>query len=164
MKITDGELLDAIWKNQLKKMASSILDHYVGVSYGLGKDIKSDWDFVFAVGKCSIYRDSLNVNIGNGQLLIRIKKLLKKGLIKTDRKIEPNSGFHFYIDSKAARDSYEDCYSYWKGCGVPSGFDEVKKCSRSLKLSPEELKEKTEKCIEMLMDKYVGKVVDSGTN
>ena len=43
MKITDKELLDAIWKNQLRILSKNVLDNYVCGEIGLCGDREVDY-------------------------------------------------------------------------------------------------------------------------
>ncbi len=45
MKVTDAEILQAIWRAQVKKTARGVIDNYIGGTKGLKRDSEQDRHF-----------------------------------------------------------------------------------------------------------------------
>jgi hypothetical protein len=76
MQITDPELLEAIWQNQLKRLSRAVLSKYVGGRYGLVND--ADFWFKSASSEHRISRSNITEKIGSQQLLKRLSKMRRK--------------------------------------------------------------------------------------
>lgn len=153
-RFTDKELLDLIWVCQLKNLSHKIVDKYAGVSrkYGLG-DI-SDTNYRYSSEIHSHYRDRITTVIGKSQLLIRIKKLYKNGDLKSSTN---NNGYPitFMIMNTVSKNAYKDAHDFWRGKGLPQGFDSVNGCCRTIILKPGEFDSMRAECETLLITKYV---------
>ncbi|MCQ9186815.1 hypothetical protein KMT30_48820, partial [Streptomyces sp. IBSBF 2953] len=74
MKVTDAEILQAIWRAQVKKTARGVIDNYIGGTKGLKRD--SEQDRHYAQYQYMIGRGSLGIALGKGQLARRLKALI----------------------------------------------------------------------------------------
>jgi len=129
MKVTDAEILRAIWLAQVKRTAKGVITNYVGGSKGLTGD--RDQDRHFAQYQSMISRGNLGIPLGNGQLARRLKSLIgQHGLKWRDGR---SSSYEFMTD--AAMDVFRFARNWWAERGVPSGFDEINKRMRTIRLS-----------------------------
>lgn len=76
MKVTDNEILNAVWNEQIKEMCGSFVTHYTLGRYGLA-DMEHCKEYHTKL--LSINRKYLNLNISNSSLLSRIRKLIDSG-------------------------------------------------------------------------------------
>ena len=117
MKITDDELLHAIWLNQLNGLSGSVLYNYIGGGVGLTGE--GDTDFEFASGEHVCSRQHVTTAVGRQQLLKRLRVL-----VATGRLVSPYGKklLTFYIDSPAAREAFKAARLWWREQGVPEGY------------------------------------------
>ncbi|MEL4399089.1 hypothetical protein AAEJ42_02255 [Shewanella algae] len=115
MKITDEELLQCIFANQLRRTAQGVLHRYVGDRYGLINQQDNSW-IVSAMTTSTTARHCVTTKISKQQLLHRLRDLGRQGELKIDH-------FSFYIESCRARQAVETACEYWRSIGVPVGFD-----------------------------------------
>lgn len=117
MKITDDELLHALWLNQLKNLSSGVLVNYVGGKSGLVGD--NHTEFVFANDQHIRWREDITDRLSGQQLLKRIRKLAEQEKVKSTggRRV-----LTFYIDSPAAREAFKAARLWWSEQGVPEGY------------------------------------------
>ena len=128
MKVTDAEILRAIWLSQVKRTAKGVIDNYVGGNKGLKGD--RDQDRHFAQYQSMISRGNLGIPLSNGQLARRLKALIgSHGLKWRDGR---QSSYEFMIDT--ATDVFRFAREWWAARGVPSGFDDVAKCMRTARV------------------------------
>jgi hypothetical protein len=113
MKITDDELLHAIWLNQLKNLSSGVLCNYIGGGVGLWRN------FEFASDQHIRWREEVTDRLSKQQLLKRIRKLAECGKITSPY---GKRLLTFYIESPAAREAYEAANQWWRERGVPEGY------------------------------------------
>lgn len=117
MKITDEQLMKAIWLNQLKRTARGVIDKYAGGRYGLGP--KSDTNFFFSCSEHIISRDRITKIISNQQLRNRIKSLINSGKIHS---CYGDTLLTFCINTPDAHKAYEKAREVWKYFGLRSGY------------------------------------------
>jgi hypothetical protein len=129
MKVTDAEILKAVWLAQVKRTARGAIDNYIGGGKGLKND--SEQDRHFAQYQSMISRGNLGLPLSNGQLARRLKALIGSHGLKW-RDGQSNS-YEFMTD--AAMDVFRYARSWWAEYGVPSGFDEINKCMRTIRLT-----------------------------
>lgn len=106
MKITDQQLMQAIWHLQLKTLAKEVLHTHPQGQYSV---VREDW-YEMSSDIHIMHREELTPLLGRKQLLKRIRSLYKKGLIKTqygDRLLT------FYIDSDTAKLAFEAARKWW---------------------------------------------------
>ena len=117
MKITDDELLHAIWLNQLSGLSSSVLCNYIGGGVGLDGD--DEYDFTHASGEHVCGRQRVTTAVGRQQLLKRLRALVTAGKL-----VSPYGKqlLTFYIDSPAAREAFKAARQWWSEQGVPEGY------------------------------------------
>ena len=148
MKISDTELLQAIWLNQLKQLSKGVLGHYVGDSWGVCSD--DDFWYEAASGEGRVSRQNVTSEIGSGQLLSRLRALSQAEKIKFKRELT------FFIDSPLARKAFQTARVFWLQNGVPTGHENGK--ARTAKVDNIELLK--QECESLLIDKFP--VIDSG--
>lgn len=119
MKITDDELLHAIWLNQLENLSSGVLVNYVGGKSGLVGD--NPTEFIFASGQHTRWREEVTDRLSKQQLLKRIRKLAEQEKVKSTGSARLLT---FYIDSPAAREAFKAARQWWSEQGVPEGCGE----------------------------------------
>ena len=73
MKITDKELLDAIWTNQLRLLSKSVLDNYIGGSINVCG--KSEFDYIHTSSEHRMRRENVTKKISFKHLSSRLQKL-----------------------------------------------------------------------------------------
>ena len=129
MKVTDAEILKAIWLAQIKRTAKGVIDNYIGGGKGLKND--SEQDRHFAQYQSMISRGNLGLPLSNGQLARRLKSLIGSHGLKW-RDGQSNS-YEFMTD--AATDVFRFARNWWAERGVPSGFDDINKRMRTVRLS-----------------------------
>ena len=129
MKVTDAEILRAIWLAQVKRTARGVITNYVGGSKGLTGD--TDQDRHYSQYQSMISRGGLGIQLSNGQLARRLKVLIDgKNLHWCGR---PGNAYEFRTD--AAMDVFRFARNWWAERGVPTGFDSDKKCMRTARVS-----------------------------
>ncbi|APC14600.1 hypothetical protein BLL42_02190 [Pseudomonas frederiksbergensis] len=129
MKVTDAEILKAIWQAQVKKTAKGVITNYVGGSKGLKSDREQDRHY--AQYQSMISRGGLGIPLSKGQLARRLKALI--GGDNLQWRGHPGNAYEFCTD--AAMDVFRFARNWWEERGVPAGFDQVKKCMRTIQLS-----------------------------
>ena len=155
MKITDEELLKAIWTNQLRLLSTEVLQNYIGGSVGVCGD--RDEDYKYSSYEHIRSRCRITDKIGSQQLLKRLRELKSKNLIETYMAIwrQPESFLCFMIKNDKSLEAFKSARQFWLDKGVPTGYstlDDGRGCANSTKdvvvdsLLPE--------CEKMLMEKY----------
>lgn len=128
MKVTDTEILKAIWQAQVKRTAKGVITNYVGGSKGLTGDTEQDRHY--AQYQSMISRGGLGIPLSRGQLARRLK-----ALIGGDNLQWRGTGNAYEFCTDAATDVFRFARNWWEERGVPTGFDQVKKCMRTVWLS-----------------------------
>lgn len=125
-KVSDEELLNAIWLLQVRKTAKGCINNYFGGLSGLKSDSSrryaSDIHLV-----CD--RHQIDVDLSSGHLRKRLIQLIDGGFLQWGtRKCT------FWIDSEKAKEVFDYAVSWWQSKGVPSGYDQDKKSMRCEKI------------------------------
>lgn len=115
MKLTDKELLNLIWLNQLKLLSRNVVCLYVNGRYGLYSNNHDYFKYCNSFNR--IQRTNITSEIGSGQLLKRIKKLVAEGKLK-----ETLKDCTYMIHSKKALEAFWFARKYWLDEGVPEGM------------------------------------------
>ena len=129
MKVTDAEILRAIWLAQVKRTAKGVITNYVGGSKGLTGD--SDQDRHFAQYQSMISRGGLGIPLSKGQLARRLKALIDGDILHWCGR--PGNAYEFRTE--AAMNVFRYARNWWAERGVPSGFDQTNKRMRTIRLS-----------------------------
>lgn len=157
MKITDKELLDAIWTNQLRLLSKEVLDNYIGGSISVCGE--SEFDYIHTSSEHRMRRDNVTKKISFKHLSSRLQKLASNGHISRDT-YSDHLILTFMIPGEKAREAFKAARQFWLDHGVPTGYSKLKddrSCANTTKdvdvdsLLPE--------CEKMLMEKYDEKKV-----
>ena len=116
MRIQDRELLQAMWLNQMNRLASGVIHTYAGSAYGV---VNND---NFWYESCSsehrISRERITQKIGKQQLMKRINALVDNGHVASSYK----DRLTFYIPGKQAKEAFEEARNWWMERDVPTGI------------------------------------------
>lgn len=133
MKVTDDELLLAIFERHLERIPAQIINCFVGREYGL-RDLNIETDGVGALFYItSAERVQLNVKLSHSHKLSRIKDLVAKGKLKA-RLLADDSLNFFYLDTPTMINAIGAAYEFWLSKGAPSGWCEKEQAMRCIKL------------------------------
>lgn len=118
MKITDKEILMAVWRATVKRLPYSATHHYFGGRYGLTNG--DEFWHQAATEICSVWRDhSLDLPLSKGQSLRRIKALIERNrLVVSGRRPRPGEGFHFKLPDHLTRPAYDLTLQLLAGHGM----------------------------------------------
>lgn len=128
MKVTDTEILKAVWRAQVKRTARGVIDNYIGGGKGLKND--TDQDRHYAQYQSMISRGNLGIQLSNGQLARRLKALIDGSTLHWS-----SVGNSYEFRNEAAMNVFRYARNWWAERGVPSGFDEINKCMRTIRCS-----------------------------
>lgn len=117
MRISDEELLQAMWENQLRLLSSRVLYTYFGGRYGLVAD--EEFWFKSVSSEHRISRQNITELIGSQQLMKRIRGLCKQGDVKDSH----SDSLTFFIDGENAKKAFQEARHWWLEQGVPEGFE-----------------------------------------
>jgi len=161
MKITNEELMHEIWRMQLEKTASGVINHYIGGGIGLESGTYDERKH-YACDVHIMDRDKITKKIGYTRLLHRIRRLSDDGSIKTlmttgtylkGKRV--STVLTFMIDCKEAESAYYDSCEFWRSNGVPSGtykLEDGRDCCRTtMDVDYDKL---LKECRKMLVGKY----------
>ncbi|EBC7335389.1 hypothetical protein G6E34_003786 [Salmonella enterica subsp. diarizonae] len=97
MKITDKEILLAVWRATVHRLPYKATHHYVGNLRGLAP--ADEYWHQSATEICSVFREAaLDLPLSKGQSLRRIKALIERNrLVVSGRRPRPGEGFHFKL-------------------------------------------------------------------
>lgn len=115
MKISDAELMQAIWEYQIKKIAQAVAHKYVPTSYGLCPD-----EPFWYSSACHIHyidRKKVTSAIHPQQLLSRIRNLIKEGAVQDIR----NTGF--MIHNRDSMEAFKKARAWWEAKGLRDGYN-----------------------------------------
>lgn len=125
MKVTDAEILKAIWREQIKKTAHGVIDNYINgnksVSYGQFRQ-------GYAQNLYMIGRQQLDLPLSKGHLSRRLKALISNG---GPLQWDGREGNAYHFKGESADTIYAHARDWWADQGVPTGFDEENKCTRT---------------------------------
>ena len=112
MKLTDDQLMKAIWLYQLKRMAKGVVHHYVGQRYATSDS--SDGSFYHSSYMWAGESALITTELAASQRRVRIKKLIKQGRLH-----QQHNDRTFFINSVAAREAFEAARQFWINAGIP---------------------------------------------
>lgn len=112
MKITDQQLMQEIWRLQLKQLAYRVLDHYVGERYATKKD--DEHDLFHSSYMHGGLGKLITSELSDSQRRIRIKRLIASGKICC-----PRIGGSFFISTLQAIEAFQAARQFWLDKGVP---------------------------------------------
>ena len=119
MKITDDQLMKAIWLYQLKRMAKGVVDHYFGQRFAVKGSSDSDLYFSSYIhfGETAQINVELSENqrLGASQRRVRIKRLIQQGKLHQE-----HNDRSFYIKTSQSREAFEYARDFWIKSGVPA--------------------------------------------
>jgi hypothetical protein len=145
MKISDKQLLDAVWHNQLSLLSGGVLHRFIGGGNGVCRD--DDFWFWSASSEHVSFIQNITKSIGRQQLRARIRRLIERGHIYSGSRADLCT---FMIDDLNARAAFHDARQFWLSQGVPEGSTNGVINSTIIN----DLEGKTAQCLSMLMDKY----------
>ena len=128
MKVTNAEILQAIWRAQVKRTAKGVIDNYFGGNKGLKGD--SDQDRHYSQYLSMVSRGALGIPLSKGHLAYRLKALIGVGALQWFGR--PGNAYEFRTD--AATDVFHFARKWWEERGVPSGFDKQNQRSRTARI------------------------------
>lgn len=124
-KVSDEELLRAIWLLQVRTTARGCIDNYVGDRKGLASASSRK----YAQDIHIISRSNLSVPLSNGHLRKRLVRLIDQGKVQWSLR-----NCTFWIDNELAKDVFDYACDWWANNGVPSGYDENSESMRCKKI------------------------------
>lgn len=120
MKITDEQLLDAIWENQLRILPKGVLNNYIGGSVNVCCD-ERNWH-VYSSEEHRMSMERITNKIGRKQLISRIRSLIKNGSLYCSMSDYKGLFTTFMIDNKKALEAFKAARQFWLDKGVPTGY------------------------------------------
>lgn len=142
MKLSDEQILDMIWHNQILSTARGPL---LKLNEGYGLTGTSQRWFENGVREHRIRRRRVTAEITPAQLLVRIRGLIDKGLVDSDTG-SSISFISFHIGTPRAKEAYQFAYSFW----VKQGLN----ASTAKDMGQEQLKRLLRLCMEQLLERY----------
>lgn len=121
MKVSDADILKAIWREQVKRTARGVIENYVGERKGL----RSESSKRYSQALYMIGRAGLNVPLSKGHLGKRLKQLIGtvEGLEWFGR---PGNSYQFVGERPDEVFTY--AWHWWSARGVPDGYEPGKGC------------------------------------
>lgn len=107
MKITDQQLMQAIWRLQLKQLASRVLDHYVGGRYATRED-----DHFHMFHSSYMHGTMVITALSESQRRVRVKRLIASGQLY-------ENGRCFCIQTPQAGEAFRAARQFFLDKGVP---------------------------------------------
>lgn len=125
MKVSDNEIIAAVWRRMVIATARGAISKYVGGTYGLAGDLMRGYG-----QDCSMVgRKSLGVPLSNGHLRRRLISLIDSGRLQW-----AICDCTFWIDCDRTTAMYQRATEWWISQGVPGGYCDVKKGMRTAPL------------------------------
>ncbi len=114
MKVTDEQLLDAIWRRMVLSTAKGSVSTYIGGRYGLAGDGHRHYG-----QDCHIIsRKSLGLPLSYGHLRKRIISLINAGRLKWI-----THDCTYWIECERSLEVWNRATAWWAEKGVPGGWD-----------------------------------------
>ena len=122
MKVTDAEILSAIWRAQVKATAKGVICNYVGGVKGVeGKSSQH-----YAQDLHIVSRERLGIPLTKGHLRKRLVSLIGTGDLCWSV-----HNCTFWRKNYMADVVFDYAVKWWTERGVPSGYDKVEKRMRT---------------------------------
>lgn len=141
MKITDSELMQAVWENQLKNLSTGVLHRYIDNKHSVRGADDEHWSAHEHIS----FVHHIITPLTRAHLRNRIKRLISQGLIYSGY---GEKVLTFQIRSQQASSAFIAAREFWLDIGVPTGFDFDNKRMRSVHI--DELNVKASQCNGML--------------
>ncbi|EEE2003753.1 hypothetical protein [Salmonella enterica] len=118
MKITDKEILLAVWQATVQRLPYEATHHYVGNLRGLAPS--DEYWHQSATEICSVFREAaLDLPLSKGQSLRRIKALIERNrLVVSGRRPRPGEGFHFKLPDNLTLPAFNLTQKLLRGYGM----------------------------------------------
>jgi len=149
-KFTDAEMIRMIWMNQIRLVASAVVDCYAGEKYGVKRS--NNFDFEHSSAECRVSARRITQGLSENHLKRRIKKLISQGYLGTYMR-----DTYFFLDDPIARELFEDARNWWIERGLPSGSDGSRMKTAPMPGSWDEL---VAECRDELTERFADRVVD----
>jgi hypothetical protein len=120
-KVSDEELLAAIWLLQVRNTARGCISNYVGNRKGITSQSMQN----YAQDINLMSREKLGVQLSNGHLRKRLIHLIEGGLVQWSVR-----SCSFWINNEKAKEIFDYACEWWANHGVPSGYDQERKAMR----------------------------------
>lgn len=143
MKITDKELINALWKQMLINMSKKCITTYAGGNHGLDELNSTSFIAASEVTKYSFNCDRLK----RKQLYSRLKKLTADYDC-----IKQHINAYYYIDSIDAKIAFSMCHKFYELKGVPIGYD--KKLNKIRTIRIDNYDDIVKECQDHLIENY----------
>lgn len=151
MKVTDQQILNAVWRYQVANLAGRVVHRYVGGRYGLC--VSDEFYFRHCSAISTVSRHLLGVSLGNAQMLRRLKGLRDLGQLVA---LYGDRFTHFYLDGPVARNVFDDARQWWLGHDMPEGIENGV-CLTAF-IEKEDFKRLTDECAQHLIRTYVDSI------
>jgi hypothetical protein len=126
MKVTDEQLLDAIWRRMVINTATGAVSTYIGGRYGLAGDSLRHHG-----QDCHITsRAALGLPLSHGHLRKRIIALIGAGRLKW-----LTHDCTYWIECERSLEVWNRATAWWAGKGVPGGWDKENQRMRTTPLN-----------------------------
>lgn len=145
MKVTDTELMQAIWKNQLYLLSNNVLLRFFGNARSVCESSTECFLHASAESRADVV--NIDVPLVPTYTMVRIKKLKEKKLVSSKDKMRS-----FYIDGEQAWSAFEDARSWWFEHGMVGGTKGKKVSSKFMVFDT--LNDMTKECYEFLLEKH----------
>jgi hypothetical protein len=131
MKVTDAEILQAIWRKQVKTTAKGVIVNYMGGGKGLeGKRSQHHAQDIHIVS-----REGLELPLSRGHLRKRLVAIIGTGDLCWSV-----HGCTFWRKNAMADEVFDYAIQWWSERGVPSGYDEAGKRMRTARVDDFDVK------------------------
>lgn len=117
MKVTDKQILDAIWRRMIINTARGAVSRYVGGFYGLAGDRMRRYGQDLHI----ISRAALGVPLSHGHLRKRIIALINAGELQW-----LTHDCTYWINCERSLEVWNRATDWWASRGVPGGYDNDK--------------------------------------
>lgn len=143
MKISNDELIQLVWLNQLRNLARGVVCVYFGEEYGLLGD--SDFYFSQASKERRCREGGITTLLGKGQLWVRLKALHESGALEIDK-----GAGAFWLDGEGPRLAWLEARQFWIARGLLPLPHEPKP------FRAEEIDQWVEQCRDLLLARFSG--------
>lgn len=148
MKVTDDEILAAIWRQMVSNTAGGVVDNYISGKKGIRRLVDSH-DFYYAQNVHVMARENWGIPLSYGHLRRRAVAAIKA----SDLPWWPRGEFSsVWLNNARAREVAGAAAAYWTSLGVPTGWDEDNKCMRTAHV--DDFGAHVEKLRDILLDRF----------